>query len=347
MYSYINNNLSEDRRTGVEVACINSPKNVTISGEEVLINLIYNMLENDQIFARKLNTGVAYHSSHMRAISSHYASLIKGLESSSLIGKGVVMISSVTGERCMSREILSGSDYWINNMVHPVKFSQAVSQLASGMKTSLSRKLGATTQAAICDLIEIGPHSTLKHPVLETLKARASSLQPGLRYHSVLSKFSPSLVSALRLAGHLHSLGYPIALKEVNKIELHTSAKPLALVDLPEYPFNRSRKYWHESRLSKKYKQRKYPRLEFLGTPVADSNHLEMRWRKFFDPGESPWIEDHRVRIFFSCCKPIKHFTECSRLPAPSSTLPPEWPQWLLREQSKRHSQAKKLLGTV
>lgn len=293
MYSYLDKCVTEDCHKGIEVACINSPTNVTISGEEVLIDLVQAMLDKDHIFARKLNTGVAYHSSHMRTISSQYSSMIEGLESDSFTGKDAVIISSVTGEICISGKIFSSSEYWVNNMVNPVKFSQAVSQLASWSKRSLSRKLGTAIQATIYDFIEIGPHSTLKRPVLETLNA--GSAKPDVRYHSVLSKFSSSTVSALKLAGSLHSLGYPIALNEVSKMDLHHSANPVTLVDLPEYPFNRSRKYWHESRLSKNYKLRRNPRLEFLGTLAADSNHLEMKWRKFFDAGESPWIDDHRV----------------------------------------------------
>lgn len=316
MNSYLEKFVSEDRRKGVEVACINSPTNVTISGEEILIDLVQTMLDKDHVFARKLDTGVAYHSSQIRAISSQYLSLIGGLESSSLSRKDIVIISSVTGERVISEDIFSSSEYWVDNMVNPVKFSQAVSQLAPWSNGSLPRKLGTATQATIYDFIEIGPHSTLKRPIFETLNA--GSARPAVRYHSALSRFTSSIVSVLKLAGTLHSLGYPIALDEVSKTDLHQLVKPFTLVDLPEYPFNRSRKYWHESRLSKDYKLRKNTRLEFLGTLTVDSNNLEMKWRKFFDARESPWIDDHKVSSLTLCSRGTN---KRDRLPAPRSTL--------------------------
>lgn len=291
--SYLDKWISKESHGCISVACINSPQNVTIAGDEDLIDLVYVILERDQIFARKLKTAVAYHSTRMHEIASQYALSLQALERGDPIGEGVVRVSSVTGERCLTTEKLSTAEYWAGNMIEPVNFLQAVSQLTSETKAFSVRKLGVATPSVIYDLIEIGPHSTLKRAINETLAT--NSPKSNVRYYSILSKYSPSDVSTLTLAGHLYSSGYPIALHEVNQALIHPPTGGFASFDLPEYPFTHSAKYWHESRLNKHYRLRKHPRLELLGTPAGDSNPLEMRWRKFFDPVESPWIEDLKV----------------------------------------------------
>ena len=83
---------------------------------------------------------------------------------------------------------------------------------------------------------------------------------------------------------------------QVNQ-QLHSVSKSIPiLANLPEYPFNRSQRYWHESTMSRNLRLRKHPRLQLLGTPLVDWNFSdEGRWQKVFDSIEMPWIEDHKV----------------------------------------------------
>lgn len=46
----------------VHVACVNSPTNVTLSGPVGSIQAIQGHLDQQGIFAKTVNTGVAYHS---------------------------------------------------------------------------------------------------------------------------------------------------------------------------------------------------------------------------------------------------------------------------------------------
>lgn len=291
---YLRKGLSQRDLERITVACINSPKNVTLSGDEAAIDSVHAVLERDQIFARKLKTGVAYHSPSMHEITSEYASSIRGLEKGVSVPQTIVMISSVTGKAYQTTEVLSTAEYWVQNMIEPVKFSDAITQIASKTNMSSTRKLGATNHGAIHHFVEIGPHSTLKRPTMETLAIVAPKIE--VAYSSALSRHGCSRETTLKLAGHLFSLGYPIALDAVTQVEDGPSPRGFTLADLPEYPFNRSQKYWHESGLSKNYRLRRFPRLELLGTRVADFNPSEGRWRKFFDIAESPWLEDHKVR---------------------------------------------------
>lgn len=54
------------------VACVNSPRSVTLSGDRSAIMCLRSMLEARQIFVRKLGVGTAYHSHHMEIVAHSY-----------------------------------------------------------------------------------------------------------------------------------------------------------------------------------------------------------------------------------------------------------------------------------
>ena len=276
----------------VYIACINSPRNVTVSGDEEAIDSLRVKLAVDNVGAQKVNTGVAYHSPHMEKIAAEYAECLQGLQKGILhSSRRVTMISSVTGETVQNRDALCVAEYWVSNMVQPVKYAAAVNRMASLSKGT--RKLGSIKQDIIHDLIEIGPHSALQGPTRSILSSMAP--RTDARYNFTLSRKRPALETLLDLCGRLWSLGYPIALEKINQVNKQRVSQGQALVDLPEYPFNHSKRYWHESNMSRHSRLRRHPRHELLGTPVSDWNPLEPRWRKFFNTSEMPWIEDHKV----------------------------------------------------
>jgi acyl transferase domain-containing protein len=92
--------------------------------------------------------------------------------------------------------------------------------------------------------------------------------------------------------GQLYCLGYAVDLIRAN--ELH-KVDTRCLSDLPEYPFDTSRRYWHESQASKNHRFRKHARHDLLGVRVHDWNPLAPRWRNCIRLLENPWIEDHRL----------------------------------------------------
>ena len=73
---YLQKVISKDCLPNITVACINSPQNVTLSGDKTLIEDIKERLELADKYAHKLNTGVAYHSHQMQEIASQYQSAI-------------------------------------------------------------------------------------------------------------------------------------------------------------------------------------------------------------------------------------------------------------------------------
>lgn len=284
---------------GLVVACINSPKNITVSGKEAHIDALKSLLD-DRVFARKLQVDLAYHSPQMNDIATEYLMSIENLEAGDSQKGRPAMISSVTGRR-ISIDELCQSEYWVKNMVSQVKFSDALIELSS-QSTTQTKKLGRAHRNVIqiYDILEVGPHSALQSSIRESLKTVTRGKE--ISYNSVLVRHVSALDTLLHMAGQLHCLGYSVNLAEINRGEekQRKAHGPMTLTNLPEYPFDHSQTFWHEGRLSKNFRLRKNPRLDLLGTPAQDWNPLEARWRKFIRLSEMPWVEDHKVRGLFS-----------------------------------------------
>ncbi|KAF5555172.1 polyketide synthase, partial [Fusarium phyllophilum] len=279
---HVSEHLEKTGVTTVNVACINSPLNVTLSGPEEAIDKVKSQADQDGIFAQKLKTGVAYHSPSMKAIASEYLAALEGLTKRQE-GTSIPMVSSVTG-KSISPETMSTGQYWVDNMLSPVRFAEVVQVIAN--KNS-ARKLGLGN---ITDLIEIGPHPALRRPVKDTLDEMSSAAK-GVRYNYILHRSHPAAQTTLELAGQLFCQGYPVSISTVNQ----QTTKEKFLVDCPKYPFDRSQRYWSESRLSKDFRLREAVKGELLGVRVSDWIPLEPRWRNFWSIDSSPWTGDHKI----------------------------------------------------
>lgn len=277
----------------LSVACINSHRNVTLSGDDDQVNAIELKLKSEGIFARKLFVDVAYHSPHMQAIARDYSLSIQKLEKGHS-APGAVMVSSVTGQR-VTADDLSTPDYWVDNMISPVRFSAAVGQLCARSTQGTRKKLDCShrDRPVVNLLIEIGPHSALQGPIRDIL----SELPGGasISYTSALKRRQPALDSILNSLGQLFCLGYPVDLRKVNRLSKEANKQPRLLHDLPEYPFDHSQRYWGESRISKRLRLNPQAKLDLLGKPAPDWNPFEAKWRNFIRVSEMPWVEDHVV----------------------------------------------------
>ncbi|KAI0022605.1 putative polyketide synthase [Xylariomycetidae sp. FL0641] len=277
---------------GISIACINSPGNVTIAGEACLIDSLKDELDHHGIFARKLRVPLAYHSHQMDSISTKYKSMIVLLSPAGK--KTIPMVSTVTGVPVSANGLLDPC-YWAMNMVSPVRFSNALEAMCSQSEVHLVKKIDKShKQAIVVDyLLELGPHATLKKPILETLARMTRGKSIG--YQSILQRGLSAAETLLGAMGELHGIGLPLNLRAVNEPVDGEAATRSLLVDLPEYPFDHSRTYWHESRLSQSYRFRPNPPSELLGVRSVDWNPAEARWRHFIRKSEMPWVEHHAV----------------------------------------------------
>lgn len=274
------------------VGCINSPKSVTISGNLEKIDALKEILDGENVFARKLQVENAYHSASMMAIADEYGRLISHIRPGAGAGKPnqAQFYSSLTGAAVPPSQIQEPS-YWVDNLVCPVKFSDAVSRMFNDLAAKV-KKLGVQqTSAPLTEVLEIGPHAALRGPLREIMEQIPSAKDVG--YESILKRGNTAVGTALATVSWLHCRGHAVDMTKINMED--SNAIPSMLVDLPTYPFNHSKDYWKESRISKGYRFRKFPRHELLGAPVPDWNTSNAVWRNWIRLSENPWINDHRI----------------------------------------------------
>ncbi len=224
----------------------------------------------------------------MDEIALEYGALTNDITTGDPRPKYPMVISSVAGKEVISDEMSKGA-YWVRNLVSPVRFSDALANLC------LSQNLDTNGHGpVVTDMLEIGPHSTLKWPIKDTL----ASLERNdtTTYDSLLKRGVSALISSFSAIGRLHCRGFVVNVPAINR-SIGGQKTPRILAELPEYPFNHTQLYWFESRLSKNSRFRKHPRHELLGTQAPDMSRFESRWRHMIRESENPWILDHKVRL--------------------------------------------------
>nr|UVI58158.1 polyketide synthase [Aspergillus roseoglobulosus] len=277
----VNKGLSSD----VKVGCYNSPKNLTLTGRHEGILRVKGELDEEGVLNRLLPVKVAYHSAFMREVAPEYLELLGDLEFGDRLdhGEEVTMISSVTGRHALAGEVENPS-YWVDNLVSPVRFSAA---LVTSMQTL------STNEPSEDALIEIGPHSTLRSAINETL-ADQNGLQP-FQYGSLLKRYESDGSTILRTFGLLACHGYEVNLTSVNGCRARSKKAAQALTDLPPYVFDHSRSVRGQTRKIEQIKFPAYKRHELLGVPVEDTNTLEQRWRNILRPDDITWLRMNRM----------------------------------------------------
>jgi acyl transferase domain-containing protein len=273
------------------IACINSPKNVTVSGSEGAIDALKALLDTQKIFARKLQVQTAYHSDFMQPITAEYRTLIGTLQPGTWHGLRVpAFYSSLTGKQASSEDLLSPS-YWVNNLASTVKFSDAVTQMLADSKPR-AKQLRQQASFPISELVEIGPHAALRGPIREIMDQIADV--DSVTYTSILRRGASAVDTALEVASWLYCRGHAVDILALST-KSADERSPQMLINLPGYAFDHSKQYWNESRLYKSYRFRKVGRHELLGAPVPDWDPSNAIWRNWIRISENPWILDHRV----------------------------------------------------
>lgn len=289
------------------MACFNSPKNITVSGDDKKIDRLGELLKEDDVFNRKLNVRNAYHSGHMRAVAEEYESLMGTLEANTLSKASedkISLYSTVSGKEVGLAELRS-PQYWVSNMVSPVSFTSTLMAMCSAAAGEKSRlRVSRGTEAPIRFLVEIGPHPALQSAVKDTFAS--DKTLAALPYTYLVQRNKSAVEQTLQAIGKLFCGGYAVDVDRVNASSLSMTEDkkvrtPRMLTDLPPYSFNHNQEYWPESRFCKNFRFRKHGRLDLLGAPVMDWNPAEPKWRHFVRVAENPWLKDHKVtgRIVF------------------------------------------------
>ncbi|KAI0377914.1 hypothetical protein F5Y04DRAFT_284381 [Hypomontagnella monticulosa] len=273
------------------VACINSPASVTISGSVAAISEVQTLI-GTQAWCRKLIVKTAYHSPFMQELAQAYLESLESIKADSSMRGGARMFSSVTGEE-ISDEALRSPQYWVDNMVCPVKFNHAVNAILNSPEI-LDKPVA---------MVEIGPHGALQGPIKQILQAHGRKRQD-VRSLSLLTRKKDAVHTALTTAGILYQSG---VLDDVTKVNILDPAEelPTHLVDLPPFAWNHNTRYWYETALSAAYRNRKLPRHDLLGVRHEFSDDNEPSWRNYLRISEIPWLRHYMVQgkpvLSFSC----------------------------------------------
>ncbi|KAF4818673.1 Highly reducing polyketide synthase [Colletotrichum tropicale] len=262
------------------IACFNSPSSLTVSGKRVHLEALATDLKSDGHFARLLQVDLAYHSPLMGVIGEEYETLLSTGFTSFGGSPDVSMFSSVTGSR---KTTTTDGAYWKFNMISPVRFNEAAQEMLSGDN-------GPNF------LIEIGPSGALSGPVSQILR----SLSNGSDISSVAAWYRGANAgkTIYDLAGRLFIAGGGVNLAKVNQYssgEAETTPLPNTIIDLPNYVWNHSVKYWHENAASKDWRFKQYVNHDLLGSKVLGTTWLSPTWRKLLDIADVPWLKDHKM----------------------------------------------------
>lgn len=279
------NNMGFQNSPKLTIACMNSKDSQTISGDAAQIEALVRVAQDSQIFARKLTVELAYHSPYLKPMVGEYTEALKEIQPTSWAGHGPKpQYFSSTYGILIDPAKLQNATYWTTNLVSPVRFHESV--------TAMLQALSENGQAEmITDVLEVGPHAALSgalRSIVDEVRGKGA-----VTYHNMLRRSEPDLPTSLRAAGSLFIRGISINLTNVNRVEGY---KPSLIIGLPRYPFNHAKEYWCESRLSRNFRNRAYPRHELLGAPVNDwDGKHDAIWRNWIRVSENPWVEHHMV----------------------------------------------------
>jgi acyl transferase domain-containing protein/NAD(P)-dependent dehydrogenase (short-subunit alcohol dehydrogenase family) len=268
----------------MQVAAVNSGSSVTLSGDEDAVDEAEQLFKAQGTFARKLKVDTAYHSAHMASCAGPYLASLEscGIQpTQSREDATTVWFSSVDkGEQPMSRARLT-NQYWVDNMCNAVLFAGALTH--------------AVQQVGTFDLaIEVGPHPALQGPATATMDGDR------VPYTGLLSRGQSDVEQLSAALGFIwKQLGSDsVRFSAVEALLSGTESKTV-LTDLPPYPFEHQRIYWHASRLANHFKYRRAIHVSnpVLGSPCSEATTPgEFQWRNILQPSEMPWLNGHRLQ---------------------------------------------------
>ena len=244
----------------ISIAAINSPGDVTLSGDSEVLKGIAATLDERQIFCRFLQVEVPYHSPRMDALREE---LLESLASLQPRGSALPMYSTAAGARAAGPELTA--EYWWRNVRNPVRFADAIGAMA-GDEYQL--------------FLEVSPQPVLSGAIMKCL---AGIKKEGIVVTS-LRRPEPDRTMMLASLGRLYTLGYPVDWSR-------QFPKKGKFVRLPAYPWQRER-HWHESEETRRERVgvNVHP---LLGRPLRFAYPA---WTVELDLQRLGYLKDHKVQ---------------------------------------------------
>ncbi|MFC6084168.1 type I polyketide synthase [Sphaerisporangium aureirubrum] len=190
----------------VEIAAINGPSSVVITGDEEMIGEVVAEFTERGRRARRLTVSHAFHSRRLDPILDEFRQV---LESVAFHEPRIPLVSTLTGQI----SDVTTPEYWVRQVREPVRFADAVITLDA---------------ANVTTFLELGPGAVLSGMARESLPAERVVVP-------VLREDRPEDVTALLALGHAHTHG--------RRIDWEAVFPGAGRADLPLYAFQRER-FW-------------------------------------------------------------------------------------------------------
>jgi phthiocerol/phenolphthiocerol synthesis type-I polyketide synthase C len=240
----------------LEIAAINSPSSITLSGDVEAIEQIEARIVTGGKFFRALPLNYSFHSRSMDPLEAAVREELATTVSRDCGGK---MISTVTGKPVTAAEL--DADYWWRNIRQPVRFSAGIERLIEDGVTAF---------------LEIGPHPVLRQYLAQIAAGKNVSVVviPTLkRGESEIDCLYDSLCLC-------QSSGL------VRKPE-RIFGKGGRLVSLPSYAWQQE-DYWNPPKVATKR-----PQHALLGPEQDGPDPI---WQQTIDPESPAFLADHVVK---------------------------------------------------
>jgi amino acid adenylation domain-containing protein len=130
---------------GLEIAAINAPDYIVVSGQSELIDQLHVQLRSTNIASVKLNTSHAFHSSMMDSILQEFKLYVSKIRLKAPTKK---FVSNISGDFITEREA-TDSTYWVNHLRSPVKFSAGIETIQKTLSNVLFLEVGAGNALSI------------------------------------------------------------------------------------------------------------------------------------------------------------------------------------------------------
>ncbi|MBL1117661.1 SDR family NAD(P)-dependent oxidoreductase, partial [Streptomyces sp. 110] len=203
--------------SGVDVAAVNGPVAVVLSGDEEAVLRVAQELSEQGCRTRRLAVSHAFHSARMEPMLQEFREAIADV---SFAAPVVPLVSNVTGQLADTETVCS-PEYWVEHVRSAVRFADGVRALADyGVSTYLELAPDAVLSAMVGDCL---PEES----------AEGSVVVPSLRREGDEPRALMSAVAQLHVAGVRLDFGALFG----------NTVLPAHISDLPTYAFQREH-YW-------------------------------------------------------------------------------------------------------
>ncbi|XP_033127340.1 mycolipanoate synthase-like [Anneissia japonica] len=271
--------------TYIDVAAINSPSQIVLSGKNESIKEFTSKLNEDGIQTRVLKVNNAFHSRQQEILKIEFykkTKFLKKVMPSKEQRPLIPMMSTVTNSYLTLQEA-NQSDYWWANIRRPVQFKGAVEAiLKDGYNSFIEIGAHPVLSPAIQDIVASKPNKPTIYFITHSLK----------RPRDISSSANDTLNINISLA-QMYVNGYPV---EMGPFFEGCNCE---VVSLPMYPWQRVEcsAATETSNASMRFSNSCHP---LLGDPETSANYSQNPnlhvWKSKIGTDKEPWIADHVVQ---------------------------------------------------